>query len=92
MPAFVLHARTAASRRSDGLNVIVVNAADAASAPAAARALFRDGNIFDTDFDDFAVVEFADTTPGFVAQGNGLVGAAIGQSTWPTLTRGGNTL
>ena len=41
MPQFILYADQPQTRRADGVNTVVVVAADAASAPAAARASTR---------------------------------------------------
>ncbi|MBB5212612.1 hypothetical protein [Microbulbifer hydrolyticus] len=86
MAHFLVFADQPNKRRSDGLNALVVEAADAASAPAAARALVGGSA---TTFDNFAVTEIA---PGvqFALQGNGVVGQPGNSLGLPTVDRGGN--
>ena len=64
MATFLLYPAQPQFRRADGLNAVVVPAADAASAPAAARALCKRVEI--DAFDNFTVVEIGATTAGLI--------------------------
>lgn len=88
MPHFLIYADSPNKRRPDGLNALVVEAANAASAPAAARGLLRNGGTV-SDFETFSVVEVG---PGvqFACQGDGIVAQPGNSAGLPTIDRGGN--
>lgn len=86
MPQFILYADQPQTRRADGVNTVVVVAADAASAPAAARALVR--SAAPDAFDDFRVVTLGEATE-FVVEGTPLVGRPGNTEGFPILGRGG---
>lgn len=90
MAHFLIYADKPNKRRPDGLNALVVEAADAASAPAAARGLLKSGGT-PSDFENFAVVEVVAGVQ-FACQGGGGVVAQPGNAAGlPTIDRGGNT-
>lgn len=89
MATFLVYADKPNKRRPDGLNALVVEAADAASAPAAARGLLKNGGT-PSDFENFAVVEVVAGLQ-FACQGNGVVAQPGNAAGLPTLDRGGNT-
>lgn len=86
MPTFLLYPAEPQYRRADGFNAVVVPAADAASAPAAARALFK--AIPSDAFDNFAVVLVGAAT-AFAVQGHPPVSKPGNAEGLPTLGRGG---
>lgn len=87
MATFLLYPAEPHFRRADGLNAIVVPAADAASAPAAARALCKRVEI--DAFDNFAVVEIGATT-AFAVEGHPPVSQPGNAEGLPHLGRGGH--
>ena len=87
MATFLLYPAQPQFRRADGINTIVVPAADAASAPAAARALVR--NVAPDAFDDFTVVEIGATT-AFAVEGHAPVSQPGNVEGLPTLGRAGH--
>lgn len=86
MPQFILYAEKPETRRADGINTLVVVAADAAAAPAAARALVR--GVAPDAFDNFRVVAL-DAATEFVVEGHPLVGRPSNADGLPTLGRAG---
>lgn len=86
MPTFLLYPAEPQYRRADGFNAVVVPAADAASAPAAARALFK--AIEGDAFANFAVVLIGAAT-SFAVQGHPPVSRPGNAESLPTLGRGG---
>lgn len=86
MPQFILYADQPHTRRADGVNTVVVVADDAASAPAAARALVR--GVAPDAFNDFRTVALGVATE-FAVEGSPLVGRPDNAEGFPTLGRGG---
>lgn len=86
MPQFILYADQPQARRADGVNTVVVVASDAASAPAAARALVRAAA--PDAFDNFQVVALGEATE-FAVEGAPLVGRPGNTEGFPTIGRGG---
>lgn len=89
MATFLVYADKPNKRRPDGLNALVVEAGDAASAPAAARGLLKSGGT-PSDFENFAVVEVVAGVQ-FACQGDGVVAQPGNAAGLPTIDRGGNT-
>lgn len=87
MPQFILYADRPETRRADGINTIIVVAADAAAAPAAARALVRAAE--SDAFKNFRVLALGAATE-FAVEGSPLVGRPGNAENLPTLGRGGH--
>lgn len=87
MATFLLYPAQPQFCRADGLNAIVVPAADAASAPAAARALCK--RVGTDAFDNFTVVEIGATT-AFAVEGHPPVGQPGNAEGLPHLGRSGD--
>ena len=87
MTTFVFYADEPHKRRADGRNTVVASGVDEASARAAAEALIGQPEALAA----FRAVQLGDAVPAFIVEGHRPVGAR-GQSVWPTLTRGGDTL
>ena len=87
MPVYALFAGREHLKRPDGANFAIVNAAN----PGAART--RLGQLLGEDaaaFADWDVRDLATATQPVVVQG--LPVGAVGQTSWPTLGRGGSPL
>lgn len=87
MPAYALFAGREHLKRPDGANFAIVNAAT----PAAART--RLGQLLGEDpvaFADWDIRDLATATQPVVVQG--LPVGAVGQTSWPTIDRGGSNL
>lgn len=87
MATFVFYAADEHVRRADCRNTIIASGTDADAARAAAEALIGEPGALA----GFAAVELGDTIPPFVVEGHSPVGSRD-QSTFPSLTRGGNWL
>jgi hypothetical protein len=87
MATFVFYADAEHKRRADGRNTVIAAGADAAAARAAAEALIDEPGALAK----FAAVQLSDASPAFVVEGHPPV-ASKNQSTFPTLTRGGDFL
>lgn len=87
MPTFLLYPATPNFRRADGFNAVVVPAANAAAAPAAARALFK--SVEPDAFDKFTAVEVGAAT-AFAVQGHPPVSQPGNVEGLPILGRGGH--
>lgn len=90
MAGFIVFADAPEKRRSDGMNTVLVTAPDAAGARQTARDLVGDTS----GFESFAAIQISAAdlaTPNVVIEGGSPVGA-VGNLTWPTLRRSGDTL
>jgi hypothetical protein len=87
MAAYVFYTDQPHKMRADGRNTFVATGADEAVARAAAEALLGQPGALA----QFVAVEITGAFPAFTIEGFRPVGAK-GQSIWPTLTRGGDTL
>lgn len=86
MPTFLLYPAAPNFRRADGFNTVVVPAANAAAAPATARALFK--RVAPDAFENFTVIEVGAST-AFAVQGHPPVSQPGNAEGLPTLGRGG---
>ncbi|MEN3971585.1 hypothetical protein WJS89_02775 [Sphingomicrobium sp. XHP0235] len=87
MGIYVFYADGQAERRADCRNTVVASGADEAEARAAAETLTGgEGSLR-----SFTAVELTEALPPFTVEGHKPVGRA-NQSTWPTITRGGNRI
>lgn len=86
MATFVFYADEEHKRRADGRNTVVASGPDEAAARAAGEALIGPGALA-----DFRAVQLSDAVPAFAVEGFRPVGSRL-QSTFPSLTRGGDRL
>lgn len=87
MATFVFYADEPRKRRADGVNTVVAHGATEAAARAVAEGLIGQPGAFA----EYLAIDITENAPPFVMQGTPPIGA-IGQTTWPTLTRGGDPL
>lgn len=87
MATFVFYADEPRKRRADGINTVCAHGATQAAARAVAEALVGQPGAFA----EYLAIDVTDNAPPFIVQGNPPVGA-LGQTAWPTLTRGGDPL
>lgn len=86
MTTFVFYADEPHKNRADGRNTVVASGADEAAARAAGEALIGPDALA-----TFRAVQLGDAVPAFTVEGFRPVGSPL-QSTFPTLTRGGDRL
>jgi hypothetical protein len=87
MAAYVFYTDQPHKMRADGRNTFVASGVDEAAARVAAEALVGQPGALAA----FAAVDITGAFPAFTVEGFRPVGAK-GQSSWPTVTRGGDTL
>ena len=87
MPTYAFYADEQRKKRPDGANFILSSGVTEANARSAGEELINAPGALA----EFVAVELDDNTPPAIAQGEGPVGRHD-QTTWPTLTRGGNRL
>jgi len=84
---YVFYADQSRKRRADGVNAAVATGPTEGVARATAEGLIGEPGAFA----EYLAVTVSESTPPFIVQGTPPVGA-LGQTTWPTLTRGGDPL
>ena len=87
MATYLFYANAEHKRRADGRNTVIAVGADAAVARVAAEAIVGDPGCLAS----FTAVLLDATCPPCVIEGCAPVGS-IGQTVWPTITRGGDRL